>query len=797
MDELEQLIRGGTTAKKDYSNLVTEDLLDRLRKVESGKDDYAVNKQTKALGAYQFMPETVADLHRRGKKFNPFDEKEARQAAREYLTDLVNKNEGNIDKALAAYGGFVTKDPTKYVSQVKGTPVDDLEQLIRGTTEKTEPKAEPSVKQAVSEADMSKPFVGFPSAKKPTAQRPSEANVQPMRELGQAFVSLADQPINMLTGALDVAAYPLARAYYGFKMSPEEAAAKAKAETTSPKNILGRALGIEQTPGYQGEITRAAPRAIMETQAAQYIAQNIGQGVDALSAKTGLPKQDVESIIQSLSVGAAPAVSKLADLTGKVVKPVVGTIQEARQLAQPQATVARQPQAPSMVSMGAAATPTETTIKAALTQASPELQQAIGSIPVNKVNMPVLQRHIEADTLPVPVRLTEGQATGDPIIISQEMNRRGKPGNEALVARLNEQNQQLVDNLNAIREKAAPDAFGTRPIEFGESIIDAYKQKNSLLENDINAKYTALRDAAGGQFPVDAPQLLKNIESSLKKELLTNDAKQISQFKELQRLAKENSMTFEDFLSLRKNLGNVARTAQDGNVRQAAGRMIDELEKLPLSKQAQNLKPLADEARKAARERFQMLDKDPAFKAAVDDSVPADKFTQKFVINGVNKNVKQMIENLGADSSAHQSMKASVLNHLKEKAGIIDDKGNFTQAGYNKALRNLDNMNNLNIIMDGETASQLKTLGNVAGYIQNQPKGSFVNNSNTLVGALAERAAGLAETAGNVMLGGKFGIPAGSIVRGKVQEFKAKKEAEKSLRPGAGVELRNIGKEEK
>jgi hypothetical protein len=450
-----------------------------------------------------------------------------------------------------------------------------------------------------------------------------------------------------------------------------------------------------------------------------------------------------------------------------------------------------------MVSMGSAAAPTETTIKAALTQASPELQQAIGNIPVNKVNMPVLQRHIEADTLPVPIRLTEGQATGDPIIISQEMNRRGKPGNEALVARLNEQNQQLVDNLNAIREKAAPDAFGTRPIEFSDSIIEAYKAKNKVLEQDINAKYTALRDAAGGQFPVDAPQLLKNVESTLRKELLTNDAKQISQFKELQRLAKDNSMTFEDFLSLRKNLGNVARTAQDGNVRMAASRMIDELEKLPLSKAASNLKPLADEARKAARERFQMLKQDPAFRAAVDDSVPADKFAQKFVINGVNKNVQKMIQNLGVESPAHQNMKAAVLNHLKEKAGIIDDKGNFTQAGYNKALRNLDNMNNLNIIMDGETAGQLKNLGNVAGYIQNQPKGSFVNNSNSAVAFLADKAAGALEAAGNVALGGKFGIPAGSIVRGKVQEFKAKKEAEKSLRPGAGVELRNIGKEEK
>lgn len=446
-------------------------------------------------------------------------------------------------------------------------------------------------------------------------------------------------------------------------------------------------------------------------------------------------------------------------------------------------------------SVGAAAAPTESMVKAAITQASPELQQAISNIPVNKVNLPVLQRHVEADTLPVPIRLTEGQATNDPVIISNELNRRGQPGNEALVQRLKEQNAQLTENLTALREQAAPDAFGTKPIEHGQSLIDSYKEINNVLEKNIGAKYQALRDAAGGEFPVDAPQLLKNVETSLKKQLLTNDAKGLSQFKELQRLAEENAMTFEDFLSLRKNLGNVARTSQDGNVRTAASLMIDELEKLPLSKQAAELKPLADEARTAARNRFEMLRKDPAMKAAVDETVPADKFAQKFVVNGVNKNVQQMIANLGENSPAHQTMKATIIDHLRDKAGVVREGGNFSQAGYNKALTNLDNMNNLNVVMDGNTANQLKTLGNVAGYIQHQPKGSFVNNSNSTVAYLAEKAAGALETAGNVIGGGKVGLPIGTMVRGKAQEIKAAQAAKQSLKPGAGVELKNIGKE--
>jgi len=576
-----------------------------------------------------------------------------------------------------------------------------------------------------------------------------------------------------ITGLAQLPGYALGRA---FGLSPEEAQAASGKVPQALAQPFGRATGLAGTPQYQQSFPTKATEKLGE------LTQEYA--VQPLAKKTGASPIDVE---QGLA-----AAGLVAPLAGRgLVKGFQAAAKELPTIRME--TVGEKPS--GLQSAGAAATPTETTIKAALTQASPELQQALQGIPVNKVNVPVLQRHIEADTLPVPIRLTEGQATGDPVIISNELNRRGKPGNEALVARLNEQNQQLVENLNALREKAAPDAFGTRPIEFGDSIIDSYKQLNKQLESDISQKYQALRDAAGGQFPVDAPQLFKNIQATLKKELLTNDARQISQFKELQRLAKENSMTFEDFLSLRKNLGNVSRTAQDGNVRMAASRMIDELEKLPLSKEAANLKPLADAARKAARDRFQMLDKDPAFKAAVDDTVPADKFTNKFVVNGVNKNVQQMIQNLGADSPAHQSMRAAVINHLKEKAGIVDDKGNFSQAGYNKALRNIDNMNNLNIVMDGETAGQLKSLGNVASYIQNQPKGSFVNNSNSAVAYLAEKAAGALETAANVAGGGKIGLPVGTMIRSKAQEFKAKKEAEKSLRPGAGVELKDIGKE--
>ena len=96
------------------------DILDRLRGVESSGDPYAINKQTKAVGQYQFLPETVAMLHKQGMKFDPFDPEQSRAAADFYIQQLAKQNGGDMNKALAAYGGFKNADPTAYVSKING-----------------------------------------------------------------------------------------------------------------------------------------------------------------------------------------------------------------------------------------------------------------------------------------------------------------------------------------------------------------------------------------------------------------------------------------------------------------------------------------------------------------------------------------------------------------------------------------------------------------------------------------------------------------------------------------------------
>ena len=79
MDALEQFLSGGTATKTNApsapskASVITDELLDRLKKVESGGDRFALNKESKAMGPYQFIPEQVQTMHKKGIEFNPFN----------------------------------------------------------------------------------------------------------------------------------------------------------------------------------------------------------------------------------------------------------------------------------------------------------------------------------------------------------------------------------------------------------------------------------------------------------------------------------------------------------------------------------------------------------------------------------------------------------------------------------------------------------------------------------------------------------------------------------------------------
>jgi len=599
------------------------------------------------------------------------------------------------------------------------------------------------------------------------------------KDLGASVASLADTTIG---GILPMAGQVVQAASRPFT-TPEKAQEYGQAVTSALEKPFGKTLGVTQTPAYQGE----ASRRLMD-----FIGENVNKGAEWIAQKTGLPLPDVQNMMGTATLAAPALAAKPLAIAAKPLIKGAETLSqwggEIRPTAQQQ--MQQQFQAKGgLQSAGAAATTDQAAVQAMLAKASPELQNELKSTPVNQINMPALERHVEADTLPVPVRLTRGQATQDINLLSDEMNMRGK--NPELANRFNEQNGKLIENMNSIRDKAAPDVFGVNHIENAETLINAYKALDDTRTADISAKYKALKDAAGGDFPIDGKQFAANAEAMLGKELKT-DFLPSALAKQLERYKNGETMTFEQFEAMRTNLASEMRKAErsgDGNAKAASSIVRTALEDLPLSGDAANLKPLANEARSAAKARFDMLKKDPAYDAAVNDVAP-DKFINKYIIGGNKRDLEALTAQLGKGSEGHQAVSAAVVNYLKDKAGVINDNGNFSQAGYNKALKQLDPR--LLELVDGETAQQLRALGNVARYTQAQPRGSYVNQSNTFVAGAKEMAKGGLEKAANVA---GFGVvPIGTMTREALANRAAAKQTKESLKPGAGTKLSDLGK---
>ena len=609
---------------------------------------------------------------------------------------------------------------------------------------------------------------GQPKGFTQIAKAAQETN-KPIADVGKGLASIADIALGAVPAVVGGATYAGARA---FQKSPEEAQALAQKVSAPLESPIGKALGITEDPAYKQEAVRRA----MDS-----IGQYIGESANTISQKTGIPKSDVENMINTLSFAAGEGFAATKGARAKLSEQFNKAFPEMEQAPKP-----------SMAGVGAAATDKSTILNQALQNATPELKAELQKLKPEEVNLPVLERHIEADSLPVPIKLSEGQATRDPHIFSEEMNSRGK--NKELATRYNEQNAQLVENIDAIKENASPNVYGTNHVENGQSLIDAYLDIDKQRLANIDSKYEALRQAAGGNFPIDGVAFADNALNSLKKNLKTeflpdSIMRQVNAFK------RGEPMTFEQFEAMRTNLASEMRKADragDGNAEFALGKVREALEDLPLVGETAELKILADDARSAAKERFDTLDADKAYKSAINGKVAPDDFIQKFVINGKKNDIDTMVRHLGEDSQAREVMAAGVVNWLKSKAGILPDgSGAFSQKGFNKALSSID-PKILNIV-GPEVNAQLQALGKTARNIQERPAGGYVNESNTFVSGLAEKAKSGAEIGLNYTLGGGV-VPVGTMARTAVHNVKEAVKVKQALKPGAGVKLKDIGK---
>lgn len=353
---------------------------------------------------------------------------------------------------------------------------------------------------------------------------------------------------------------------------------------------------------------------------------------------------------------------------------------------------------------------------------------------------------------------TRGMVTQDPVRITQEMNLAKLGANTAdgqlqgLARVQNQNNARLIELMN---EQGAGRGD---PFRAGQQAIGAIQGRDADMASRVTSLYQQARDTSGRAADLDrvafstrVSELLddamvggalpKDVESMVN--WIANNAKP-------QGMHGSIPMPFNVDIAeqLKTRIATLQRNTSDGSARHALGLVRQALDETPLmSAPAVNPGNLPsvpgtvppspmqlgqesinafNEARNAARQRFGWQESARPIEAALNGAQP-DKFVENFVIRGSVADASAVARN-----APTEEVKNAILAHLKEKSlnGAADEVGKFSQSAYNKALNQIGDRK-LSLFFSPNELAQLRTAGRVASYMQNQPVGSAVNNSNS------------------------------------------------------------------
>jgi hypothetical protein len=624
--------------------------------------------------------------------------------------------------------------------------------------------------------DLGQLILGGAPAQQQQSQQQTQQKQQPgilPSALQNLFEAKKQAPAFAASGLDVVAGLPSAVAStvgYGagrlFGLSPEEATAASQKVAGKLAEPVGRLTGMAGTKQYE----QALPTQAMQ-KAGEIIQSNV---VEPIARKTGADITDVgqgvNAAMMALPFAARPLAKGYAAAKAELPTVRVETVGKPG----------------GLQSGGAAATTNKATLDAAIAQSSPELAAQLKKENPSTISPQVLERYVDADSL--GIRLTKGQATQDPNLISFERNTRSQ--DPRLVEALSQQNKALQEKASSVKETAAPDVFAPDYVANAEGALEFIGGKIKQNEQTTTKAYKDLEDFGAGKIQVDSKTFANNAMKALTAKEDIDFLPSVIKTK-IEAYEGGKPMNFAQYENLRTQIARETRKAQradDGNAVHALTLVRGELEKLPLIGETVEAKALADKARSVAKSEFDLLNRDsPAYNKVYADLVNGKTDTRDFIQSAVlrskNKDFAKTME-LFDDPVAQQHLRAGALDIIIKDA--TDASGNFKPARFAKAIENLDVNKKLDVLF-GEEAQTLRKIAKTGQLIEARPAGAFVNESNTAGALLSQYGKKLAEQTPIV---GRFVEPARQVL----QERATNKAVEESLRPGAGVKIKDIGK---
>lgn len=371
-----------------------------------------------------------------------------------------------------------------------------------------------------------------------------------------------------------------------------------------------------------------------------------------------------------------------------------------------------------------------------------------GSLRAGREVSPEAVRRL-ADFKTIGATPTRGMVSQNPVQITKEMNlakmgaNSSDEGLQGLAMVQNRNNNRLIGALN---ENGAARGDAHRA---GMNVIDSIGAKDARMNQDVSALYQQARDTSGRSAQLDGADFTRKASQALDEGLLGGALPKDVE-NHLNRIAMgEVPFDVNYAEQLKTRIGALQRATSDGSARMALGTVRRALDDTQLLNQAPRVNPgnlpavagtvppspaalgqesiaAFNEARQAARQRFGWQESAKPIEAALNGMEP-DKFVQKFVLNGTLADAQAV-----ANNAPQAGVKDAILAHLKEKAlnGAADEVGKFSQSAFNKALNQIGDRK-LSVFFSPEELNQIRTIGRVASYMQTQPVGSAVNNSNS------------------------------------------------------------------
>lgn len=349
----------------------------------------------------------------------------------------------------------------------------------------------------------------------------------------------------------------------------------------------------------------------------------------------------------------------------------------------------------------------------------------------NQVDPRALRNLADSQTLPVPVPMTQGQLSRDPMQFAKEQNLRGITGvGEPITDLYQQQNRALIENLNAMGAKGAP-----AMIDASQQGLNALQTFSNKLKAGVDQAYAGVRNMDGQSARMDGAAFTKNANAALDAGGALGGFVPSSIANVMNDIATGKLPLSVEIAQRLDQIWGKEANAAGGGAQIAINTIRDNLRSATVS---DSLGPEAmqayQQAKALAAQRFAMIDANPALKAIENGNVAPDKFVQNFILRGNAGDVKNLVGMMNqADPSATPAIKQSIVDWMKRQAinGASEENGIFSQSAFNKIVGDPQMQARLSQVFSPAEMGQFQQLGRVAENAIAVPKAAAVNTSNT------------------------------------------------------------------